>query len=89
MLILVVAALTVWRSSLTKPDWAVLCYTVLIWLFPLTQSAAVSRYRSEVLLIPCVALFRRLPVTIQIPVVLAAGWIAFGMAELFFRGKLV
>ena len=89
VLILVVAALTVWRSSLTKPDWAVLCYTVLTWLFPLTQSAAVSRYRSEVLLIPCVALFRRLPVAIQIPVVLAAGWIAFGMAELFFRGKLV
>jgi hypothetical protein len=89
VLTLVTASLTVWRSSLTRTDWAVLCYTVLVWLFPMTQSVAVSRYRSEALLIPCVALVRRLPVVIQIPLVVAAAWIAFGMAPLFLHGKLI
>jgi hypothetical protein len=86
---LAVAALTVWRASLTRTDWAVLCYTVLVWLLPLTQSVAVSRYRSEALLIPAVALVRRLPAAIQIPLVIAAAWIAFGMAQLFFQAKLI
>ena len=89
VLALVAAALTVWRTSLTRTDWAVLCYTALVWLFPLTQSVAVSRYRSEALLVPCVALVRRLPVAIQIPLVVVAGWIAFGMAGLFFQGRLI
>ncbi len=89
VLALVAASLTLWRTSLTRADWAVLCYTVLVWLFPLTQSIAVSRYRSEALLVPCVALVRRLPVTIQIPLVVAAGWIAFGMAGLFFQARLI
>jgi hypothetical protein len=89
VLTLAVAALTVWRASLTRTDWAVLCYTVIVWLFPLTQSIAVSRYRSEALLIPCVALVRRLPVVVQIPLVAAAAWIAFRMAGLFFLVKLI
>jgi hypothetical protein len=89
VLTLLVAALTWWRRSMTRTDWAVLCYTVLVWLFPLTQSVAVSRYRSEALLVPCVALVRRLPVVVQVPLVVAAGWIAFGMAPLFFHGKLI
>jgi hypothetical protein len=89
VLTLIVAALTVWRRSLTRTDWAVLCYTVLVWLFPLTQAIALSRYRSEALLIPVVALVRRLPVAIQIPLVVAAAWIAFGMAGLFFQARLI
>lgn len=89
VLTLAVASLTVWRTSLTRTDWVVLCYTVIVWLFPLTQSIAVSRYRSEALLIPCVALVRRLPVAIQIPLVAAAAVIAFGMAGLFFQVKLI
>jgi hypothetical protein len=89
VLTLVAASLTRWRTSMTRTDWAVLCYTVLVWLFPLTQSIAVSRYRSEALLIPAVALVRRLPVAILIPLVAVAACIAFGMAELFFQAKLV
>jgi hypothetical protein len=89
VLTLAVAALTVWRTSLTRTGWAVLCYTVIVWLFPLTQSIAVSRYRSEALLIPCVALVRRLPVVVQAPLVAVAAWIAFGMAGLFFQVKLI
>jgi hypothetical protein len=89
VLALVAASLTVWRTSLTRVDWVVLCYTVLVWLFPLTQSIAVSRYRSEALLIPVVVLVRRLPVWIQIPLVAVAAWIAFGMAGLFFQARLI
>jgi hypothetical protein len=89
ILTLVVAALIWWRTSLTRADWAVLCYSVIVWLFPLTQSIAVSRYRSEALLVPCVALVRRLPVVIQIPLVVAAALIAFGMAGLFFQARLI
>ena len=89
VLTLVAASLTKWRTSLTRTDWAVLCYTVLVWLFPLTQSIAVSRYRSEALLIPAVALVRRLPAAVQIPLVAVAVCIAFGMAELFFQARLI
>ena len=89
VLTLVAASLTWWRTSLTRAEWAVLCYIVLIWLFPLTQSIAVSRYRSEALLIPAVALARRLPLVVQISLVAAAAWIAFGMAVLFFQARLI
>jgi hypothetical protein len=88
VLALVAASLTMWRATLTRTDWAVLCYTVIVWLFPMTQAIAVSRYRSEALLVPCVALVRRLPVVIQIPLVIASVWIAVGMAGLFFHGTL-
>jgi hypothetical protein len=86
---LLTAGVTVWRRSMTRADWAVLCFTVIVWLFPLTQSIAESRYRSEALLIPCVALVRRLPVVVQGPLVIAAGGIAFGMALLFYQNKLI
>jgi hypothetical protein len=89
VLTLVAASLTRWRASLTRTDWAVLCYTVLVWLFPLTQSIAVSRYRSEALLIAAVALVRRLPAAVQVPLVAAAACIAFGMADLFFQARLI
>jgi len=85
---LVAASLTRWRTSLTRTDWVVLCYTVLVWLFPLTQSIAVSRYRSDALVMPAVVLVRRLPLVVQILLVLAAAWIAFGMGALFFQAKL-
>jgi hypothetical protein len=88
VLTLAAASLTCWRTSLTSTDWVVFCYTVLVWLLPLTQSIAVSRFRSEALLIPAVALVRRLPVVAQILLVAAATWIAFGMAVLFFQAKL-
>jgi hypothetical protein len=89
VLTLAAAALTRWRTSLTRVDWVVLCYTVLVWLFPLTQSIAVSRYRSEALLVPAVVLVRRLPVAVQIALVAVAAWIAFGMAGLFFQARLI
>jgi hypothetical protein len=56
---------------------------------PLTQSAAVSRYRSEALLVPYAALVRRWPVPVQVLLVIAAEWTAFAMAPLLFAGKLI
>jgi hypothetical protein len=86
---LIVSAAAWWRKHLTRTDWAVLCYTAIVWLLPLTQSVAVSRYRSEALLVPCVALVRRFPVPVQAALVAVAAWIAFAMAPLFFAGKLI
>jgi hypothetical protein len=86
---LVASAAAWWRRNLTRTDWVVLCYTVIVWVLPLTQSAAVSRYRSEALLVPCVALVRRLPLPVQVLLVVVAAWIAFEMAPLFFAGKLI
>jgi hypothetical protein len=77
-----------WRSSLTRIDTLVLIYTLAVWLFPLTQGVNTALFRSEVLLMPCVILARRLPVALQIVLVTSAAIIAFSMALLFFRFDL-
>jgi hypothetical protein len=46
-------------------------------------------YVTRPCLIPCVALVRRLPVVVQVPLVAVAAWIAFGMTGLFFQVKLI
>lgn len=66
-----------------------LLYAGAAWLFPLLAGGQTSLYRSELVLLPCVALARDLPRPWLATLVAAAALLCWPMARLFFSGVLV
>lgn len=88
---LVIASIgaALWRRRWSRLDIAVAVYAAVFWLFPLTQSEAISRYRSEALVIPVVVLVAKLPSIVQIAAIVAASIIAVGLTAAFFTHQII
>jgi hypothetical protein len=93
--VLVAAAIAVvlarW-SLTTTPDRAALVYGVLFWLAPLVSGVGISQYRPQSLLLPVLIPLRHLPRRLW-PLVaagaVAAGWVAWQLAPLFYDQTLI
>jgi hypothetical protein len=86
LLALGLVAWTISRRPVSRADWVILSYTVLVWLTPLVDGTSLSRYRIEALLVPCVALGTRLPRVVLVALVAAAAVLAVGLTSLFTKG---
>ncbi len=89
---LLVIGLAVWtlrRRPVSRADWVILSYTVVVWLVPLVAGPSLSRYRMEALLVPCVALCTRLPRPVQLALVGVSAVLAVGLASLFSKSLIV
>jgi hypothetical protein len=80
----VVGAALLWRSAL---DRCLVILVLLCWAEPLVLGG-VSQYRTDVALLPAVALLRRLPAPIIAALVVIAAPIAYWMSVLYFQARL-
>jgi hypothetical protein len=83
-------ALVLWRlrRGFQKRDALLLGCGALFWLFPLSF-ANIRLTRSEALVFPALVLLAEAPVRVVAPICAALAAIAWGIAQLFFRGILV
>jgi hypothetical protein len=87
-----IVILTVVMALIHRPVGAVssalVVYTLAVWFVPLLDGPSLSRYRVEALLVPCAALFLRLPRVVQVGAVVIAAVLAVGLASLFIQNRL-
>jgi len=87
----VAVVLTRWPLT-TIPDRAALVYGLLFWLAPLVSGAGISQYRPQSLLLPVLIPLRHLPRRLW-PLLaagaVAAGWVAWQLAPLFYDKTLI
>jgi hypothetical protein len=76
-----------WPQS--QVERLVLSYSLIFWFFPLLLGQGVNLYRQESLLLPLTLLFHRLPVYMQLSILVLFCFLKFPMSVLFFRGVLV
>ncbi len=88
-LVLTLVGWTLWHRPVGRLGWVVLTYTVIVWLVPLVSGPSLSRYRIELLLVPCVALCTRLPRPLQVALVGTSLVLAVGLAMMFTRAQIV
>jgi hypothetical protein len=88
-LVLTLVAWTLWHRPVGRLQWVILTYTVIVWLVPLVSGPSLSRYRIELLLVPCVALCTRLPRPLQVALVGTSLVLAVGLAMMFTRAQIV
>jgi len=76
----------------TIPDRGALVYGLLFWLAPLVSGIGISQYRPQSLLLPVLIPLRHLPQRLW-PLlalgVVAAGWVAWQLAPLFYDKTLI
>ena len=75
-------------GRLSNTDRAVLVTTIGLWVFPHVAGVAASQYRSEALLLPCALLARRLPLAVQVELIIVSIAVLWIMAPGFFTGLL-
>ena len=77
------------EKPIQRSSVIIVIYSLAVWLLLLLQGPQLSRYRSEALLIPCVALVRKLPWVFQVGAVVVASFIAVGLAQLFYTSLII
>jgi len=77
------------EKPIQRSSIIIVIYSLAVWLLLLLQGPQLSRYRSEALLIPCVALVRKLPWVFQVGAVVVASFIAVGLAQLFYTSLII
>ncbi len=88
--LVLMTVIVAWRHRpVSRTTYAIMAYTVVVWIMPLVAGPSLSRYRLEALLVPCAALCKNLPRPVQVGGVVIAAILAVGLAELFFENKLI
>jgi len=88
MLALIVALATRWLKP-QGPERFLAVFAGFYWLFPLVVGGRLSLYRAESLLLPALVMTRRLPVVVQLLLLVVLGYLDYRMGIRFFRGILV
>jgi len=73
------------RRRASDADLAGVITAVVLWVVPLIAVGGLSLYRSMVMLVPGVIPLRRLPAVVLVPLVVAAGYISYGMVPHFLE----
>jgi hypothetical protein len=85
------AVVVVWRWHRTSAlDRIALSWALAFWLGPMTLGPRGNAfYRTEALVLPVVLVTRRLPFAFQVVLVVLSAIAGFGLARLFFEGRVV
>ena len=89
VLLVSVCVVALREKPIQRSSIIIVIYSLAVWLLLLLQGPQLSRYRSEALLIPCVALVRKLPWVFQVGAVVVASFIAVGLAQLFYTSLII
>jgi hypothetical protein len=76
-----------WQRT-TALDRIALAWALTFWLGPMTLGPRIAFYRTEALVLPVVLVTRRLPLALQAILAVLAAIAAFGLARLFFQGRV-
>lgn len=88
-LVLALVAWTLWHRPVGAPPVGDHDLHGHVWLVPLVSGPTLSRYRMELLLVPCVALCTRLPRPLQAALVGTSLGFSVGLAMMFTRAQIV
>jgi len=90
-IVLSAAAVVLWRWRRASPlDLIALSCALVFWLGPMTSGPRGNAfYRTEALILPVVLVTRRLPFACQVILLVMSAIAGFGLARLFFQGRVV
>jgi hypothetical protein len=89
LLLVSICIVEIREKPIQRSSMIIVIYSLAVWLLLLLQGPELSRYRSEALLIPCVALVRKLPLVFQLGAVAVASFIAVDLAQLFYTSLII
>jgi hypothetical protein len=82
-------SVTLLRRPISRLDRHLIIYVAITWFIPLCLGPTLSRYRTDILILPAVVLARNLPSLVQIAAIGLSCYLAYGIGILFFQAKII